>query len=224
MASVAELLGVSSDTIYRFDHVKSRSCASRAKFAGRKVGRHTVAIWQKIHKCGRQPIGLFGAAIGAAMGHLGGAVYEAGMDALGRRVPSKPLADYALRPAQAGYKIFRGLAGPALAPVIGVLALGFSASGVLGAVAGATISVLGAPVYQKMKHALGDNNHTKRLSDYVIDAATLGAKVGMMATAAGAVVAGAVFCPWITVLSLMGVLVSLLSALYIKAGPVWLEA
>ena len=224
MATVMELLGVSSDTIYRFDRVRSRSCAARAIFAGRKVGRHTVAIWRNIHKCGRQSVGLFGAALGAAVGHLGGAVYEAGMDALGRRVPTKPLADYALRPAQAGYKIFFGLAGPALAPVIAALALGFSASGVVGAAAGATISVLGAPVYQKVKYALGDNNHGKRLSDYVIDAAALGARVGMMATAAGAVVAGAVFCPWITVLSLMGVLVSLLSALYIKAGPVWLEA
>lgn len=224
MAALMELLGVSSDTIYRFDSAKGRSCASRAMFAGRKVGRHTVSIWQKIHKCGRQPIGLFGAALGAAFGHLGGAVYEAGMDALGRRVPTKPLADYALRPAQAGYKIFFGLAGPALAPVIAALALGFSASGVVGAVAGATISVLGAPVYQKMKHALGDNNHTKRLSDYVIDAAALGARVGMIAAAAGAVVVGAVLSPWITILSLMGVLLALLSALYIKAGPVWLEA
>ena len=224
MATIMDLLGVSSDTIYRFDSVTSRSCASRAKFAGRKVGRHTVAIWQKIHKCGRQPVGLFGAALGAAVGHLGGAVYEAGMDALGRRVSAKPLADYALRPAQAGYKVFFGLAGPALAPVIAALALGFSASGVLGAVASATISVLGVPVYLKVKHALGDSNPGKRLSDYVIDAAALGARAGMIATAAGAVVVGAVFSPWITILSLMGVLLALLSALYIKTGPVWLEA
>ena len=224
MGAITELLGVSSDTVYRFDRVRNRSCASRAIFAGRKVGRHTVAVWQKIHKCGRQPIGLFGAALGAAMGHVGGAVYEAGMDALGRRVPTRPLADYALRPAQAGYKVFSGLAGPALAPVVVALALGFSALGVVGAVAGATISALGVPVYQKIKHALGDSNHGKRLSDYVIDAAALGARAGMIATVPGAVVVGAVFSPWITVFSLMGVLLALLSALYIKAGPVWLEA
>ena len=224
MAPVLELFGVSPDTIYRFDSVRSRSCASRAMFAGRKVGRHSVAIWQKIHKCGRQPVGLFGAVLGAAVGHVGGAVYEAGMDALGQRVQTKPLADYALRPAQLGYKAFFGLAGPALAPVIAALALVFSASGVLGAAAGATISALGVPVYQKVKHASGDRNPTKRLSDYVIDAAALGARAGMIATAAGAVVVGAVFSPWITVLSLMGVLLALLSALYIKTGPVWLEA
>lgn len=211
---------VLSDKTYSFIRVNEDSFCSRALFAGRKVTRDAVAIWKEIHLSAQQTSGLIGAAFGAA----GGALFKAGMDTLGLGARTRPLSDYAVKSAQTGYKVLSELANLTFVPVTGAAALAFSAAGVVGAAIGTTLSVVAAPVYKMAKHALGEDVQGKRVSDFVICSAELGAKIAMILSVVAVVAAGFIFCPWATIFSLFCVSLAGLSHLYVMAEPVWLDA
>lgn len=185
------------------DHqVNNDSFRSRALFAGREVSNDFKRFWQQVYEISGQPFGLIGGALGGAIGYLGGAIYKADRYALGREVQTKPLSDYALSIALKGFNAFSQVGRVVLAPATAALAFGFSVAGVVGAVLGTTISVITAPVYQ-----LVNEGQNKRLSDYVIDSAAIGANIGMVTAAVASFVAGFIFSSWITLFCLLGLLV-----------------
>lgn len=197
------------------------SFGSRVLFAGRNVVAKGGDFWEKAHLIARQPFGLAGAALGGAIGTIGGAVYRAGMSALGRE--TRPLADYGVTPAFKAYKAFSLLGGAVLAPAVGALALGFSAVGVAGAALGATISTVVTPLYKMVMCHNGECAQTRRISDYIISAAESGAQAAMIAAAVAAFIAGMVLNPWIAVAVATGVLVSILASKYVISEPDWLK-
>ena len=197
------------------------SFGSRVLFAGRNVVTKGGDFWEKAHLIAQQPFALAGAALGGAVGTIGGAVYDAGMSALGRE--TRPLADYGVKPAFKAYKAFSKFAGVALAPVFGALILGFSAVGVVGAVLGATISVVVTPLYKMVKCHNNECAQTKRISDYVISAAEFGSQVAMVAAAVAAFIASMVLNPWIAVAVAAGVLASVLASKYVCSEPDWFK-
>ena len=197
----------------------SDSFRSRVLFAGRNVAAKGGDFWEKAHLIARQPFGLAGAALGAVVGTIGGAVYKTGMSALGRE--TRPLADYRVKPAFKAYKAFSLLAGVAFAPAVGALVLGFSAVGVAGAALGATISAVVTPLYKMVK--CHKSAQTKRISDYVISAAEFGSQAAMVTAAVALVIAGMVFNPLITVAVAAGVLASILASKYVCSEPDWFK-
>ena len=185
------------------DHqTNNDSFRSRVLFAGREVSSDFKSFWQQVYEISGHPFGLIGGALGGAVGYLGGAIYKADRYALGGEVPTRPLSDYALSTAQKGFNALSQVGRVVLAPATAALAFGFSVAGVVGAVLGTTISVITAPVYQ-----LVNDGQNKRLSDYVIDSAVIGANIGMVTAAMASVVAGFIFSSWITLFCLLGLLV-----------------
>ena len=184
------------------DEEANGSFRSRALFAGRKVSKDCKSFWRQFYDISGQPFGLIGAALGGAVGYLGGAVYKADRHVLGREVPTKPLSAYALNTAVKGFDVLSQVGRVVLAPATAALAFGFSVAGVVGAVLGATVSVITAPVYQ-----LVNDGQNKRLSDYVIDSAVIGANIGMVTAGVASLVAGFICLQWITLCCLLGLLV-----------------
>ena len=185
------------------DHqVNNDSFRSRALFAGREVSSNFKSFWQEVYEASGYPLGLIGGALGGAVGYLGGAVYKAGMHALGREAQTKPLSAYALNTAVKGFDVLSQVGRVVLAPATAALAFGFSVAGVVGAGLGATVSVITAPVYQ-----LVNDGQNKRLSDYVIDSAVIGANIGMVTAGVASLVAGFICLQWITLCCLLGLLV-----------------
>ena len=178
------------------------SFRSRALFAGRKVSNDFKSFWQEFYEASGCPLGLIGGALGGAVGYLGGVVYKADTYIMGQQVKTKPLSDYALSPALKGFDVLSQVGRVVLAPATAALAFGFSVAGVVGAVLGATVSVITAPVYQ-----LVNDGQNKRLSDYVIDSAVIGANIGMVTAAVASCVAGFICFQWTTLLCLVGILV-----------------
>ena len=199
------------------NEVNNDSFRSRALFAGREVSSDFKSFWQEVYEISGYPFGLIGGALGGAVGYLGGAVYKAGMHALGRDAQTRPLSDYALSTALKGFDAISQVGRMVLAPATAALAFGFSVAGVVGAVLGTAISVITAPVYQ-----LVNAGQNKRLSDYVIDSAAIGANIGMVTAAVASLGAGFVFGTWITLFCLLGLLVPLGSQIYVLSHPAWL--
>ena len=184
------------------DEVNNGSFRSRALFAGRKVSNDCKTFWRQFYDASGQPFGLIGGALGGAVGYLGEAVCRADMLAQGRELPTRSLSDYAQSTALKGFDIFSQVGRVILAPATAALAFGFSVAGVAGAVLGTALSVITAPVYQ-----LVNDGQNKRLSDYVIDSAAMGAKIGMVTAAVASLVAGFIFFQWLTLCCLLGLLV-----------------
>ena len=200
------------------DHqVNNDSFRSRALFAGREVSDRFKSFWQEVYEASGYPLGLIGGALGGAVGYLGGAVYKAGLHALGREVQTKPLSDYALRTALKGFDALSYVGRVVLAPATAALAFGFSVAGVVGAVLGTAFSLLTAPVYKFVNDGLD-----KRLSDYVIDSAVIGANIGMVTTAVVSLAAAFVVSQLITLFCLLGLLVPLGCLVYVITDPAWL--
>ena len=200
------------------DEVNNDSFRSRALFAGREVSNHFTSFWLGVYEISGLPFGLIGGALGGAVGYLGGAVYKAGRHALGREAQTKPLSDYALNAALKGFDALSQVGRVVLAPATAALAFGFSVAGVVGAVLGTAFSVITAPVY-KFLH----DGQNKRLSDYVIDSAVIGANIGMVTAAVASLVAGVIFSEFITLYCLAGLLVPILCSMYVESDPTWLE-
>ena len=197
--------------------VNKDSFRSRALFAGRDVSNDFKSFWQEVYEASGYPLGLIGGALGGAVGYLGGAVYKAGMHALGRKVQTRPLSDYALSTALKGFDALSKAGRVVLAPATAALAFGFSVAGVVGAVLGTAFSVITAPVYKFV-----NDGQNKRLSDYVIDSAVIGANIGMVTAAVVSLVAGFVVSQFITLYCLLGLLVPLGCLVYVITDPEWL--
>ena len=200
------------------DHqVNNDSFRSRALFAGREVSSDFKSFWQEVYEASGYPLGLIGGALGGAVGYLGGAVYKAGMHALGRKAQTKPLSDYALSTALKGFDALSTVGRVVLAPATAALAFGFSVAGVVGAVLGTVFSVITAPVYKFV-----NDGQNKRLSDYVIDSAVIGANIGMVTAAVVGLVAGFVVSQLITLYCLLALLVPVGCLVYVICDPDWL--
>ena len=197
--------------------VNKDSFRSRVLFAGRDVSNDFKSFWQEVYEASGYPLGLIGGALGGAVGYLGGAVYKAGMHALGRKVQTRPLSDYALSTALKGFDALSKVGRVVLAPATAALAFGFSVAGVVGAVLGTAFSVITAPVYKFV-----NDGQNKRLSDYVIDSAVIGANIGMVTAAVVSLVAGFVVSQFITLYCLLGLLVPLGCLVYVITDPEWL--
>ena len=193
--------GINLDVDHPYE-VNNGSFRSRALFAGRKVSKDCKSFWRQFYEISGQPFGLIGGALGGAVGYLGGVVDKADMHIMGREVQTRPLSDCALSTAQKGFDVLSQVGRVVLAPATAALAFGFSVAGVVGAVLGATVSVITAPVYQ-----LVNDGQNKRLSDYVIDSAVTGANIGMVTAAVASCVAGFICFQWITLFCLLGILV-----------------
>lgn len=212
-----------SPVISRRENINNNeSFASRASFAGRRVAEQAFAFWEGAHRCTHQSVGLVGAALGAVIGGIGGAVYKVGKSVIGQGAQTKSLSDYAIRSARVGYNMLSTVSRVITAPAVAAAALAFSAVGVAGAVVGATVATVAAPVYKMVKHALGQGAQTKRISDYIISSAAVGSKVAMSVAALGLVGAGCYFCPLITMRYLAGVACVLSANAYIESRPGWL--
>lgn len=206
----------------RINKVNNDSFGSRALFSGREVSNDFKSFWKEVYESSGHPFGLIGGALGGAVGYLGGAVYKAGMHALGRGAPTRPLSDYAVSTALKGFEALSQIGRVLLSPVTAALAFGFSVAGVVGAVLGTTVSVVTAPVYKLVQHLFGDETQNKRLSDYVIDSAAIGARVGMVTAAVAGLTAGIIFCGWTTLFCLLGLLGSMGCTIYVDSNPTWL--
>ena len=145
-----------------------------ADFCGRKVVSNYADFWGEVHVCMSRPIGLIGAAIGGAMGLVGGAVYKAGKCALGQGAETKKLLDYAIKPARAVCKAFFWGTGVLLTPVIASAAVAYGVCGVAGAVVGALATPVLAPGYKMVKQCMGKNVQCKTLSEYIVKSAEIG--------------------------------------------------
>ena len=166
------------------------SFRSRVLFAGRNVATKGGDFWEKAHLIARQPFGLVGAALGAGAGYVGGAVYKAGRQALGRAEQTRPLSDYAVKAANKTRRATCKLVGVVLTPAAYTLLLGLSAAGVAGAGLGATTTVVGTSVYNMVKRHKGEYAQIKSISDYVINGALIGSYVAMFAAASAALFPG----------------------------------
>lgn len=198
--------------------VNNDSFRSRALFAGREVSSNFKSFWMEVYEASGHPLGLIGSALGGAVGYLGGAVYKAGMHALGREAQTKPLSDYALSTALKGFDALSTVGRVVLAPATAALAFGFSVAGVVGAVLGTVFSVITAPIY-KFVH---DDGQNKRLSDYVIDSAVIGANIGMVTAAVACLAAGYIVSQFILLYCLLGLLVPTGCLIYVQTDPNWL--
>ncbi len=213
--------GLSSEKSYEIPHVDS--FGSRVKFAGRDVYNklYFVVGFSRIALC--QPFGLVGAALGAGAGYVGGAVYKAGMQALGRAEQTRPLSDYAVKAANKTRHAACNLVGMVLTPAAYTLLGGLSVAGVAGAGLGATITVVGTSVYNMVKRYKGEYSQTKNISDYVINGAVIGSYVAMFAAASAASSAGSLLIPYGSLIIACTSITSFVSTQYIMSEPSWLE-
>ena len=199
------------------------SFGSKVKSVGRVVFNDIRIGAEKVHGTFCQPFGLVGAALGAGGAFVGGAVYKAGMHALGRADQTRPLSDYAVEAANKSRNATCKIVGVVLAPVVGTLALGVSAVGVAGAALGATGTLVGTSVYNMVKRHKGEYTQIKNISDYVITGAQISCYVSMFVASIAAYSAGAFFMPYAK-LVMAGTAITLgLSSHYVASGPSWIE-
>ena len=145
-----------------------------ADFCGRKVVSNFADFWGEVHVCMSRPIGLIGAAIGGALGIVGGAVYKAGKYALGQGAETKKLLDYAIKPARVVCKAFFWGTGVLLTPVIASAAVAYGVCGVAGAVVGVLATPVLAPGYKIVQQCMGKSVQCKTLSEYIVKSAEIG--------------------------------------------------
>lgn len=195
----------------------------KVKLVGRVVFNDLCIGTEKVHGVLCQPFGLVGAALGAGGAFVGGAVYKAGMHALGRADQTRPLSDYAVEAANKSLNATCKLAGVVLAPVVGTLALGVSAAGVTGAALGATITVVGTPVYNMVKRHKGEHAQVKNISDYVITGAQIGAYAGMFVGVGAAYFASMFLIPHAKLVLAGTAIILGLSSHYLTSEPSWIE-
>ena len=213
--------GTSSEKSYETPHVDS--FGSRVTFAGRKVFNNIRFIVGVSHLSLCQPFGLVGAALGAGVVFVGGAVYKAGMHALGRAEQTRPLADYVVKAANKTRDTTCDLVGVVLTPVSGVFALSLSAAGVAGAALGATVTVAGTSVYNMVKLYKGEYAQTKNISDYVITGAEIGSYVAMFVAFSAASSAVMFFIPYGKLVMACATAIPTLSTHYVMSQPSWIE-
>ena len=194
-----------------------------APFNGRKVATDYADFWGEVHVCMSRPIGLIGAAVGGALGIVGGAVYKAGKCALGQGAETKKLLDYAIKPARIGCKAFFWGTGVLLTPVIAAAALAYGVCGVAGAVVGALATPVLAPGYKMVKQCMGEGVQGKSLPEYIIKSAELGSYGFMFLATFGLACALVNFAPPAVLYSLVSwELATCVTRLNMHKLPAWL--
>ena len=171
----------------------NQSFNTKVRFAGWEVFKTVMDFSEDVHYCIVMPFGLIGAVLGTFTGLVGGSLYKAARHAMGQGAQTKKLGEYVINSVE-----WTGLAlsvpvGYVFVPITVIGGLAISACGVVGASVGALATPVVAPIYKMVKECRGESVQVRKLSDYIIKSAELGAK-GVICLSVVGLAGVAIFC------------------------------
>ena len=173
----------------------SQSFKTKARFVGRGIKKTGKNFATDFHSIMLLPFGCIGRTLGAISGLVGGSLYEAAKYVMGQGAQPKKLEDYVINSANVAGTAFMKPLGWIALPISVTVTLTVCAGGVAGAFAGALVTPVVAPIYKMVKACRGESLQGKKLSDYIIKSAELGAKGFMCLSVVGLASAVIYCCP-----------------------------
>ena len=173
----------------------NQSFKARADFVGREVREALIDFADDVLYVMASPFGFSSFVLGGISGFVGGSLYKTAKYAMGQEAQTKKLQDYMIDSATWSGKKVLSVASAIFLPVAATAALAVGACGVAGAFAGALATPVVAPIYRMVKECRGESVQAKKLSDYVIKSAELGAKGFMCLSVVGLVGVVILGCP-----------------------------
>ena len=173
----------------------NQSFKARADFVGREVSEVLIDFADDVLYVMASPFGFSGLVLGGISGFVGGSLYKTAKYAMGQGAQTKKLQDYMIDSATWSGKKVMLVASAIFMPIAATAALAVGACGVAGAFAGALATPVVAPIYRMVKECRGESVQAKKLSDYIVKSAELGAKGFMCLSVVGLVGVGIVSCP-----------------------------
>ena len=173
----------------------SQSFKTKARFVGRGIKTTIEKFGADFCSIMVLPFGSIGGGLGGISGLVGGLLYEAAKYAMGQEAQLKKLEDYVTNSANLVGRGFMLPPSLIAVPISVTVALTVGACGVAGAFAGALVTPVVAPIYKMVKACQGESLQDKKLSDYIIKSAELGAKGFMCLSVVGLASAVIYCCP-----------------------------
>lgn len=173
----------------------NQSFKAKARFVGREVRQALIHFTEDLEYAMASPFGFIGCVLGGISGLVGGSLYKVAKYAMGQGAQTKKLGDYMINPAEVVGQKFIMTASWIFVPISVTVVLAVGACSVAGGSVGALATPVVAPIYKMVKECRGESVQGKKLSDYIVKSAELGAKGFMCLSVVG--LAGAVIycCP-----------------------------
>ena len=173
----------------------NQSFKVRAGFVGREVSEALIDIADDIQYVMASPFAFSGLVLGGISGIVGGSLYKTAKYAMGQGAQTKKLKDYMIKSANWSAEKVMMVASAIFMPIGATSALAVGVCSVVGAFAGALATPVVAPIYKMVKECRGESVQAKKLSDYIIKSAELGAKGFMCLSVVGLVGVVILGCP-----------------------------
>ena len=173
----------------------NQSFKVRAGFVGREVSEALIDIADDIQYVMASPFAFSGLVLGGISGIVGGSLYKTAKYAMGQGAQTKKLKDYMIKSANWSAEKVMMVASAIFMPIGATSALAVGVCSVVGAFAGALATPVVAPIYKMVKECRGESVQAKKLSDYIIKSAELGAKGFLCLSVVGLVGLVILSCP-----------------------------